>query len=76
MVRARQAPPHPPDPPPLNPTEPLVADPGSLASQAFDRRPPYSAEAEISVLGGDVAKFVSPTVSARLKVKIRELGGR
>ena len=31
---------------------------------------------EISVLGGDVSKFVSPQVSARLKAKIRELGGR
>lgn len=31
---------------------------------------------EISVLGGDVAKFVSPTVSARLKFKLRELGGK
>ncbi len=31
---------------------------------------------EISVLGGDVAKFVSPTVAARLQDKIRQLGGK
>lgn len=30
---------------------------------------------EISVMGGDVSKFVSPAVSARLKAKIREAGG-
>jgi len=31
---------------------------------------------EISVLGGDVSKFVSPLVAKRLKVKIKELGGK
>lgn len=31
---------------------------------------------EISLLGGDVRKFVSPTVARRLKIKLRELGGR
>jgi pantetheine-phosphate adenylyltransferase len=31
---------------------------------------------EISVLGGDVSKFVSPQVAKRLKVKIKELGGK
>jgi len=31
---------------------------------------------EISVLGGDVSKFVSPEVASRLKTKIRDLGGR
>lgn len=31
---------------------------------------------EISILGGDVTKFVSPQVAKRLKVKIRELGGK
>lgn len=31
---------------------------------------------EISVLGGDVSKFVSPLVAERLKAKIRELGGK
>jgi pantetheine-phosphate adenylyltransferase len=30
---------------------------------------------EISVMGGDVSKFVSPAVAARLKAKISELGG-
>ncbi|MBX3650405.1 MAG: pantetheine-phosphate adenylyltransferase [Burkholderiales bacterium] len=30
---------------------------------------------EISVMGGDVSKFVSPAIAARLKTKIRELGG-
>jgi pantetheine-phosphate adenylyltransferase len=29
---------------------------------------------EISVMGGDVSKFVSPTVVARLKTKVKELG--
>ena len=31
---------------------------------------------EISVLGGDVSKFVPPSVARRLKAKIRQLGGR
>jgi pantetheine-phosphate adenylyltransferase len=31
---------------------------------------------EISILGGDVRKFVSPYVARRLKAKIRELGGK
>lgn len=31
---------------------------------------------EISVLGGDVSKFVHPVVAARLRDKIRQLGGR
>jgi len=31
---------------------------------------------EISILGGDVRKFVSPYVARRLKAKIKELGGR
>jgi len=31
---------------------------------------------EISVLGGDVSKFVSPVVAGRLKTKIRDLGGK
>lgn len=31
---------------------------------------------EISVLGGDVSKFVSPLIAARLKAKIKELGGK
>jgi pantetheine-phosphate adenylyltransferase len=31
---------------------------------------------EIAILGGDVRKFVSPYVAKRLKVKIKELGGR
>jgi pantetheine-phosphate adenylyltransferase len=31
---------------------------------------------EISILGGDVRKFVSPYVAQRLKAKIRELGGK
>ena len=31
---------------------------------------------EISVLGGDVSKFVSPHVAKRLKAKIRQLGGK
>lgn len=31
---------------------------------------------EISVMGGDVSKFVSPVVADRLKIKIRELGGK
>jgi len=31
---------------------------------------------EISVLGGDVSKFVAPHVAARLKVKIKQLGGK
>ncbi|MDH4151629.1 MAG: pantetheine-phosphate adenylyltransferase [Betaproteobacteria bacterium] len=30
---------------------------------------------EISVLGGDVSKFVSPGVARRLQVKIKDLGG-
>ena len=31
---------------------------------------------EISVMGGDVSKFVSPSVAARLKAKVRDLGGK
>lgn len=31
---------------------------------------------EISVLGGDVSKFVSPSIATRLKSKIKELGGK
>lgn len=31
---------------------------------------------EISVMGGDVSKFVSPAVAARLKGKIKDLGGK
>lgn len=31
---------------------------------------------EISVLGGDVSKFVSPVVAGRLKTKIKDLGGK
>ena len=31
---------------------------------------------EISVLGGDVRKFVPPVVARRLKAKIKQLGGR
>ncbi len=31
---------------------------------------------EISVLGGDVSKFVSPDVAQRLKTKIKDLGGK
>ena len=31
---------------------------------------------EISVMGGDVSKFVSPTVVARLKAKVKDLGGK
>ena len=31
---------------------------------------------EISILGGDVRKFVSPGVARRLKAKIKDLGGR
>ena len=31
---------------------------------------------EISVMGGDVSKFVSPTVVARLKAKVKEVGGK
>ena len=31
---------------------------------------------EISILGGDVSKFVHPHVAKRLKSKIRQLGGR
>lgn len=30
---------------------------------------------EISVMGGDVSKFVSPSIARRLKTKITELGG-
>jgi pantetheine-phosphate adenylyltransferase len=30
---------------------------------------------EISVLGGDVTKFVNPLVATRLKAKIRQMGG-
>ena len=30
---------------------------------------------EISVLGGDVTKFVPPFVADRLRVKIKQLGG-
>jgi phosphopantetheine adenylyltransferase len=31
---------------------------------------------EISVLGGDVGKFVPPGVARRLEAKIRQLGGK
>ena len=31
---------------------------------------------EISVLGGDVSKFVSPGVTKRLQAKIKDLGGK
>ncbi|MBS1217741.1 MAG: coaD, partial [Proteobacteria bacterium] len=31
---------------------------------------------EISVMGGDVSKFVSPEVARRLKTKIKDLGGK
>jgi pantetheine-phosphate adenylyltransferase len=31
---------------------------------------------EISVMGGDVSKFVSPVIAGRLKAKIQELGGQ
>ena len=31
---------------------------------------------EISTLGGDTSKFVPPTVAARLKAKIQQMGGR
>ena len=31
---------------------------------------------EISILGGDVAKFVSPEIARRLKTKIKDLGGK
>jgi pantetheine-phosphate adenylyltransferase len=31
---------------------------------------------EISVMGGDVSKFVSPVVAGRLKAKIKDLGGK
>jgi pantetheine-phosphate adenylyltransferase len=31
---------------------------------------------EISVMGGDVSKFVSPTIAGRLKTKIQDLGGK
>lgn len=31
---------------------------------------------EISIMGGDVSKFVSPSITARLKAKIKELGGK
>ncbi len=31
---------------------------------------------EISVMDGDVSKFVSPSVAGRLKAKIKELGGK
>jgi len=31
---------------------------------------------EISVMGGDVSKFVSPVIAQRLKLKIQGLGGR
>lgn len=31
---------------------------------------------EISILGGDVGKFVPPAVAARLKAKIEQLGGK
>lgn len=31
---------------------------------------------EISVMGGDVTKFVSPVIAARLKMKIQGLGGK
>lgn len=31
---------------------------------------------EISVMGGDVSKFVSPAIAGRLKAKIKDLGGK
>ena len=31
---------------------------------------------EISILGGDVGKFVSPHVAERLAAKIRQMGGK
>ncbi|MGV3628958.1 MAG: pantetheine-phosphate adenylyltransferase [Betaproteobacteria bacterium] len=31
---------------------------------------------EISVMGGDVSKFVSPVIASRLKSKIKDLGGK
>ncbi len=31
---------------------------------------------EISVMGGDVSKFVSPVIADRLKIKIKDLGGK
>lgn len=31
---------------------------------------------EISVMGGDVSKFVSPVIAGRLKAKIKDQGGR
>jgi pantetheine-phosphate adenylyltransferase len=31
---------------------------------------------EISVMGGDVSKFVSPVIAGRLKSKIKDLGGK
>ncbi len=31
---------------------------------------------EISVMGGDVSKFVSPVIADRLKIKITDLGGK
>lgn len=31
---------------------------------------------EISVMGGDVSKFVSPVIAGRLKAKIKDLGGK
>lgn len=31
---------------------------------------------EISVMGGDVSKFVSPLIAERLKTKIKDLGGK
>ena len=31
---------------------------------------------EISVMGGDVSKFVSPVIAGRLKSKINDLGGK
>ena len=31
---------------------------------------------EISLLGGDVRKFVPPHVARRMKAKIRQLGGK
>ena len=31
---------------------------------------------EISVMGGDVSKFVSPVIAGRLQAKIQELGGQ
>lgn len=31
---------------------------------------------EISILGGDVSKFVSPHVATRLRAKIRQMGGK